>query len=181
MTDITDTTGSSALDVRRSSGQLELVPVAVALDADPGAARTASDDTTRALVGRGVSFPFSIDDAGAVALSDGEDVAAAIRMIIMTAPGERPMRHDFGCAIWDHVYASVNASTLGQMAHAVRSALSRWEPRIDVDRVVVRPDVSADDRADSRVTIEVDYRLRSSNDRRNLVHPFYVIPEGGHR
>jgi phage baseplate assembly protein W len=97
-------------------------------------------------------------------------------MVIMTAPGERPMRPDFGCAIWDHVYAPINAATLGQMAHAVRAALSRWEPRIDVERVTVSPERTND----SVVSIEVDYRLRSSNDRRNLVFPFYVIPGGDH-
>lgn len=180
MTDVTDTSNDSALDVARTGGDVVAAPSAVALDAGRDEADLATADTTRALVGRGLSFPFSIDGTGAVALSEGDDVAAAVRMIIMTAPGERPMRHEFGCAIWDHVYSPVNASTLGQMAHAVRRALARWEPRIEVDRVVVRPDVAADPHVDSRVTIEVDYRLRSSNDRRNLVYPFYVIPEGGH-
>lgn len=94
-------------------------------------------------------------------------------MVIMTAPGERVMRPDFGCEIWELVYSPVNAATLGQMAHAVRQALARWEPRIDVDDVQVRPQGGDE----SIVHIEVDYRLRSSNDRRNLVFPFYVIPE----
>lgn len=152
----------------------------VEIDADRTTAYQVAADTTRALVGRGVSFPLSVDAGGSVALDSGDDVGPAIRMVIMTAPGERPMRPEFGCAIWDHVYAPVNTATLGQMAHAVRSALARWEPRIDVDQVVVRPDPSADTDG-STVAIEVEYRLRSTNDRRNLVFPFYVIPEEGAR
>jgi uncharacterized protein len=131
-------------------------------------------DTTRALLGRGLAFPFTVDGAGHIALMAGDDVVAAIYMVIMTAPGERVMRPDFGCEIWDLVYSPVNAATVGQMGNAVRQALSRWEPRIEVEDVTVRP--NADDA--SIVNIEVDYKLRTSNDRRNLVFPFYVIPEG---
>ncbi len=121
-----------------------------------------------------MSFPLSVDGTGHIALTSGDDVVAGIHMVIMTAPGERVMRPDFGCEIWDLVYSPVNAATLGQMEHAVRQALSRWEPRIEVEQVTVRPQSNDD----SIVQIEVDYRLRSSNDRRNLVFPFYVIPEG---
>lgn len=167
MTDIL-TTGTADMALAGSAD--------VTLAGDRSVGRATTAHTTRALVGRGVSFPLVVDHTGSIALSGGDDVTPAIRMVIMTAPGERPMRPDFGCAIWDHVYDPINAASLGQMAHAVRSALSRWEPRIDVDRVTVTPDRTAD----SAVLIEVDYRLRSSNDRRNLVFPFYVIPGGDH-
>ena len=119
-------------------------------------------DNTRALIGRGLSFPFTVDGKGHIALTTGDDVVAAIYMITMTAPGERVMRPDFGCEIWDLVYSPVNAATLGQMANAVRQALSRWEPRIEVDDVTVRP--QPDDA--SVVELDVDYKLRTSNDRR---------------
>jgi phage baseplate assembly protein W len=175
--DTTDTTDTRRDDPAASDGPLARSRSSVTLDADLTAGSATTTDTTLALVGRGWAFPLSVDGSGSIALTDGTDVAAAIRMVIMTAPGERPMRPEFGCAIWDHVYASINSATLGQMAHAVRSALARWEPRIDVDQVVVSPDPTRD----AAVTISVDYRLRSSNDRRNLVFPFYVIPEGGHR
>lgn len=159
-----------------STAAAAAVPIAV--EADRSEAFEVAADTTRALVGRGLAFPMTVDAGGSVALDRGDDVGPAIRMIIMTAPGERPMRPEFGCAIWDLVYAPVNTATLGQMAHAVRAALARWEPRIDVDQVVVRPDPAADTH-DAIVSIEVAYRLRSTNDRRNLVFPFYVIPEEG--
>jgi phage baseplate assembly protein W len=143
---------------------------------DHTTADSATLATKRALVGRGLAFPLVVDHTGALMMSTGDDVGPAIRMVIMTAPGERPMRPEFGCAIWDHMYDPINAATLGQMAHAVRAALARWEPRIEVDRVTVTPE-----RSDGAVvSIEVDYRLRSSNDRRNLVFPFYVIPGGEH-
>lgn len=129
----------------------------------------------RTLVGRGLSFPLVTDATGRIALTSGDDVSEAIRMIVLTAPGERVMRPDFGCEIWDHVFSPINTSTLGQMAHAVRKALTRWELRIDVIEVVIRPQSGKN--GESIVDIAIDYQLRSINDRRNLVFPFYVIPE----
>jgi phage baseplate assembly protein W len=58
------------------------------------------------------------------------------------------------------------------MAEAVRDALSQWEPRIEVEDVEVEPDPASP----ARVVIRILYRMRATNDRRNLVYPFYVIP-----
>lgn len=134
------------------------------------------NEVAKSLIGRGIAFfPFERHPDGAVALTRGDDVGESIRMIIMTAPGERVMRPEFGCAIWDHMFAPINAATLGQMAHAVRGALARWEPRIDVDEVRVSPHPTSP----SQVDISIDYTISTSNDSRNLVFPFYVLPEEG--
>jgi phage baseplate assembly protein W len=58
------------------------------------------------------------------------------------------------------------------MARAVREAVSRWEPRVELDEVDVRPDPDAA----GRVLIDLRYVVKATNDRRNLVYPFYVIP-----
>ena len=92
---------------------------------------------------------------------------------LLTAPGERLMRPNFGCRIWELMFEPINANTLGLMAVAVREALGQWEPRVDVENVVVEP---VDD-ADGKVLINIVYRVRANNDRRNLVYPFYVIPQ----
>jgi uncharacterized protein len=127
-------------------------------------------------VGRGIRFPMAIDHTGAVALVAGVDsIETAMRMILSTAPGERAMRPDFGCGIWDLLFEPINTNTVGLMGEAAREALSRWEPRIDVDDVDVEPD----DAIAGAVRIAVAYTVRSTNDRRNLVYPFYVIPGEG--
>jgi phage baseplate assembly protein W len=124
-------------------------------------------------IGRGISFPLRVDQSGSIALAAGADgIDASIRMALSTAPGERVMRPQFGCRIWDLLFEPVNANTLGLMAEAVRDALSQWEPRIEVDDVEVEPDSASR----ARVVIRILYRVRATNDRRNLVYPFYVIP-----
>ncbi len=124
-------------------------------------------------VGRGFRFPMGVDHRGAIALTSGpEELNCSIRVVLATAPSERVMRPEFGCKIWDLLFEPVNANTLGLMAQAVREALAQWEPRIEVTSVDVIPD--ADDA--SLVQISIAYRVRATNDRRNLVYPFYVIP-----
>jgi uncharacterized protein len=124
-------------------------------------------------IGRGFMFPLRVDQSGSIALTAGtDDLITSIRMILATAPGERVMRPRFGCSIWDMLFEPINANTMGLMAVAVREALGQWEPRIAVEDVIVHPD-EADN---GRVRIDVTYVVRSTNDRRNLVYPFYVIP-----
>lgn len=124
-------------------------------------------------VGRGVAFPMRTDATGSVSLvSDHAEIQEAIRLILGTGYGERPMRPDFGCGIAEYVFAPVDATTAGKLAYEVRLSLKRWEPRIEVLDV----DVSFDDADTSTVYIDIRYTIRDQNDPRNLVFPFYTIP-----
>ncbi len=124
-------------------------------------------------LGRGLAFPLHTDATGSIALVGGErEVVESIRLILATSPGERPMRPEFGCAVHDLVFAPADAATAGQIAYEVRTALERWEPRITLDDVVVGFDAA--DRG--TLLIDIRYHLRGTNDPRNLVFPFYVIP-----
>ena len=124
-------------------------------------------------VGAGWAFPMRIDDTGGVALvRRTREIEESIRMILGTAYGERPMRPEFGCGIHDYVFAPVDATTSGQIAYEVRASLERWEPRIELIDVQVTPD-----RKDSgTLYVDITYSILDSNDPRNLVFPFYVIP-----
>jgi uncharacterized protein len=83
------------------------------------------------------------------------------------------MRPEFGCGIWDEVFSPMDATTAGRVAYDVRAALERWEPRINVTAV----DVTYRDAERGRMDVSITYSERDTNDRRNLVFPFYVIPE----
>ena len=123
------------------------------------------------LIGRGWSFPVTLTPAGSVRLTGGTDeIDAALRMILATAPGERVMRPDFGCAMWEQVFAPITPNTLGLIEQSVREALARWEPRIQLESV------SAVDDGDGVVRVDIEYLVRATNDHRNLVYPFYTIP-----
>jgi phage baseplate assembly protein W len=125
-------------------------------------------------LGSGLAFPLSVDQRGAITLVTGEtDIAQAISMILATAPGERPMRPEFGCAVHDHVFDVLDASAFGAIESAVREAIERWEPRASV----VAVDFDLGGRHEGRLDIVLTYEIPEVPGVRNLVHPFYVIPE----
>ena len=126
------------------------------------------------IIGTGVGFPLRVDRTGGLALVSGsDDINEAITLILSTAPGERPMRPNFGCGIHDYVFETLDPYVLGRLEIEIRRALDRWEPRIRV--VSVDFDVSGADRGE--LLIDIAYTLKPTNDIRNLVYPFYVIPE----
>jgi phage baseplate assembly protein W len=125
-------------------------------------------------IGAGWAFPLATDATGSIALVTGDrEIADAIWLVLATSPGERPMRPEFGSGLAEYVFAPANATTAGQLANEVRVALERWEPRIDVGDV----DIGFDAIASGIVYIDVHYQVRGDNDPRNLVFPFYIIPE----
>src|SRR5580700_2065509 len=108
-------------------------------------------------IGSGWSYPMRTDVTGSIALSSGDrDVVEAIRLILGTSPGERPMRPEFGCKIHDRVFDSADASTAGDIAADVKDCLRRWEPRIIVRDV----DVTVDSYDRAKLYVDVSYEIR---------------------
>lgn len=125
-------------------------------------------------VGSGWGFPLRVDAGGRIGLvSHDQEIEEAMRLVLATAPGERPMRPEFGCAVHDLVFAPVNDKTVGRIQHEVRTSLDRWEPRISVTGV----EVTVDPDRPTVLYIDVHYQLRGTNNPRSLVFPFYVIPD----
>ena len=124
-------------------------------------------------VGRGFHWPLGVDHTGSIRLTDtADDIERSMQIVLMTAPGERVMRPAFGCEIWDLLFEPITPSLFGLVAQAVYEALGQWEPRIVVDEVTP----TGDEKNEGVVRVEISYRVRATNDARNLVFPFYVIP-----
>jgi phage baseplate assembly protein W len=126
-------------------------------------------------LGIGWGFPVKVDTVtGKIMMSEYEtDIQEAIWIILSTAQGERMMQPDFGCGIHNFVFATLSMATLGLVQSSVREALTRWEPRIDLDAV----DVALDKASLGKVCIDIKYRVRKTNNEFNLVYPFYL--QGG--
>jgi phage baseplate assembly protein W len=127
-------------------------------------------------MGRGWAHPVQIDPhTGGVAYAEYEaDIRQAIIIILGTSQGERVMRPDFGCGIHDLVFETVDVALLTRVEAAVRDALSKYEARIEVLNVRTDPLLAAD----GELLIELEYRVRMTNQIGNLVYPFY-FREGG--
>jgi len=122
-------------------------------------------------LGRGWKFPLSVEVDGQIAVSEyEEDIGEAIGIILGTSKGERIMRPDFGCGIHDFVFEVFNASTQTLIINSVKEALTQWEPRIQLIEVKVSPE----NINEGKLMINIDYKVRSTNNSFNLVYPFYL-------
>ncbi len=126
------------------------------------------------ILGSGIAFPLQVDRRGGIALaSDETDVDQAIQLILATAPGERPMRPEFGCGVHDFVFDTIDAGH--RRAHGDRDPRRRSTAGSRASRSPTSSSTSTtSDRGE--LLIEITYRLRATNHMRNLVYPFYVIP-----
>jgi len=128
----------------------------------------------REYIGQGLAFPLQVDPRGGIALATGtHDIEQAIRIILMTAPGERVMRPEFGCRIHELVFAPHDASTESLAAYYVQVALERWEPRVELREV----DVVTDPARDGVLLVEIKYEVKDTHDERSIVYPFYLSGE----
>jgi len=126
---------------------------------------------SKTFLGRGWKFPVNSDAKGNIRMSEyEEDIKESIWIILSTSKGERVMRPDFGCGIYNYVFDYLNTTTLGMIENSVREALNTWENRIDLINV----DVSIANAAEGKLLINIDYTVRTSNTQFNLVYPFYL-------
>lgn len=130
-----------------------------------------SNQQIGSFLGRGWSFPPRFEKSGgAVMSSEEQDVVESLRILLSTARGERVLVPAFGCDLESLQFESLSRSTKTYIIGLISRALLHFEHRIKVDRVELD-----DSRVnEGRVDILVEYRIKTTNSRENLVLPFYV-------
>jgi len=125
-----------------------------------------------AFLGRGWSFPPSFDkDVKEVNMTEGEeDIENSLRILLSTTLGERVMQPKFGCNLNDMVFESIDTSLQTEMRNRIQTSILYFESRINVQAITI----STQNEIDGLVLISLDYIIRSTNARTNLVYPFYI-------
>lgn len=125
---------------------------------------------SKPFLGVGWSYPTEVEADGELRVAAYEEsVRQSIWIILSTAKGERVMRPDFGCGIYDLVFEANTAATAGRIAQEIRRALLMFEPRIDVLDIQVQPEGDGE-----VILISIDYQIRATNNVFNMVYPFYL-------
>jgi phage baseplate assembly protein W len=130
-------------------------------------------ESEKTWLGKGVAFPVGLNSqTGDFRRAEFEEsIRQSILIILGTAKGERAMRPDFGCGIYDLVFEPSTSATASKISQVVQEALLLFEPRIDVLNIDVEPEVDADG---ARLLIAITYEVRATNNVFNLVYPFYL-------
>ncbi|WP_310601228.1 GPW/gp25 family protein [Desulfobulbus sp.] len=135
-----------------------------------------SDHTTQPLqtsfLGTGWSFPPEFVQAtGSVRMTaDEEDIRASLIVLLGTAAGERFLAPDYGIDMHELLFESLSTTMRTYLKDRVRTAILIHEPRIDL----LGLELETAGQLDGRLGIVVDYEVRATNSRYNLVYPFYL-------
>jgi phage baseplate assembly protein W len=126
-----------------------------------------------AFLGRGWSFPPTFDHrTGEVELLSGEaDIESSLEILLSTKLGERVMQPSFGCQLDELQFKPLNRTTVTYISDLIETAILYHEPRITVEKIKM-------EEAPGQlgiILIQLDYIIRSTNSRKNLVYPFYKI------
>lgn len=124
-------------------------------------------------LGQGWGFPptFARGGADVEVVSGLDDVRQSLQIILGTAPGERVLQESFGCALGRLLFEERDQSLINRIEKIVSDALLSHEPRIHVDAI----DVTESSEEQGCLLIRVDYTVRGTNSRFNLVFPFYLM------
>lgn len=124
-------------------------------------------------LGTGWAFPlrFEADGKGAVMASGVEDIEQSLRILLATQPGERVMQPSYGCGLRALVFETFDATRLTELRELVSRAVLHFEPRVElldlrIDTEELHPR--------GLLRLQLDYRVRSTNTRHNLVYPLYL-------
>ena len=122
-------------------------------------------------LGTGWSFPPAFDDQlKAVRTSyEEQDIDESLRILLSTRLGERIMVPKYGCNLEDLLFSPLDLTLKTLVGEQIKTAILFFEPRIIVDKI----NISEGNDLEGELLIIIDYRVRTTNSRRNLVFPFY--------
>lgn len=103
-------------------------------------------------------------------VSGEADIRQSLEILLSTQLKERIMRSNFGSALHHYLFEEIDQGLVNGVRNAIRDAILDHEPRIDVDKI----DVDASEDREGLVLIAISYRVRATNNRFNMVYPFYL-------
>ncbi len=125
----------------------------------------------RDFIGQGWRFPILPDSSGGLGYVSGDDnVEQSVKILLLTALGERVMRPSFGTRARSMVFAPGSIQNLRLLEVSIREALVEFEPRVQVESIRAE----ANPAQPWRVDVDIRYLIRRTNTRQNLVFPYYL-------
>ncbi|AEL28447.1 GPW/gp25 family protein [Cyclobacterium marinum] len=123
-------------------------------------------------LGKGWSFPPTFDkDSASVKMSSGLiDIQESLWILLSTRLGERVMQPKYGCQLDELQFENLNRTTITYISELIRTAILYHEPRIEVEKI----EILEEEMVSGKVLIKLNYLVRSTNSRMNMVYPYYL-------
>lgn len=122
-------------------------------------------------LGIGWSFPpeFNITEGNVAMTPDVEDINNSLIILLSTRPGERVMFPNYGCDLQEMLFKPLDLTLTTQMKGIIERAILYHEPRINILSI----EIDTTQELEGEVLIHIDYEVRNTNTRSNIVFPFY--------
>ena len=122
-------------------------------------------------LGTGWSFPpeFSRARLGVKMISDESDIENSLEVLLATRIGERIMQPEYGCNLNEMMFEPLTLSLQTYIRDLVFTAIYYYEPRISPEEVTLTATEE-----EGLILVSIDYVIRSTNTRHNIVYPFYL-------
>jgi phage baseplate assembly protein W len=131
-------------------------------------------DNDRLFLGQGWGFPptFTNDplQPGVLMVSEEEDIRQSLHILLTTNLGERVMNPGFGTNLFAELFSPATVSKTHFMKDLVKDAVLQFEPRVMLNDVWI----DHQQYLDGIIEIKLDYTIRKTNNRFNLVFPYYI-------
>lgn len=127
---------------------------------------------TASFLGKGWSFPpnFSNNGKDVLMVEEAEDIQQSLQILLTTSQGERVMLENYGCDLNRFLFEEISQSLVNGLSSLIRDAILYFEPRIDVTRITI----DESEESSGMLLISIEYTVRSTNSRFNMVFPFYL-------
>ncbi len=128
-------------------------------------------DIKNSFLGTGWAFPpeFVKEQKQTKMTSNEEDIKSSLHILLTTRLGERVMLPEYGCNLEELLFESLTRTLITYTVDLIKTAILYHEPRIDVIKI----DISETDPLEGKLIITLDYIVRATNSRTNVVFPFY--------
>ena len=132
-------------------------------------------EVDKAFLGVGWGFPPEFhrhaDALGVKMVTEEDDIAESLGILLSTSPGERLMQPSYGCGLYTMVFETINQSTITRLKDLIERAVLFFEPRVTLESI----DIDTENVLEGVLKIRLNYRVRKTNSRSNIVYPFYYL------
>lgn len=130
-------------------------------------------ENEQAFLGIGWSFPpeFKQNTKAVTMLTDEEDIKSSLEILLSTKIGERIMQPKYGCNMDELLFSPLNRTLKTFVSELIKTAILYHEPRIDVEKI----DITKGDDLSGELLVLIDFKVRATNSRINMVYPFYKL------
>jgi phage baseplate assembly protein W len=128
-------------------------------------------ETNRSFLGRGWGFPpeFNKLTKAVNMLEDEADIKSSLEILLSTRLGERVMVPNYGCNLDELLFKPLTLTLKTFVIDLIKTAILYYEPRIELNKI----DIDPTNELEGELLINIDYTVRATNSRKNMVYPFY--------